>query len=524
MSKIRINPARKLPPLRHPWSHCITVGRGYELLRADLQAHLRFLQQEFGYRHIRFHASFHDDVSVVQKLPSGEIVYRWTQLDHIYDFLVDAGFDPIVEINPMPAALASGNDTFFWYKQNVTPPASYEQWENFIRSYIEHTVERYGIDRVRNWYFEIWNEPNLRNHFWTGTMEDYYELYASCAKVLKDFDSALQVGGPASAGSKETLPFAEWCRSREVPLDFVSYHSYPQGEACAYKSVEDSPFQPGMCFVSDIKETKRTLAKAGFGDLPIFMTEWNSQAQTANWEAKWVGNENVNNLFAGAAVCHLVHGCDADLDLMAWWVASDVFEEGGPQVEPYGSRFQYYGMLTIDGLPKSSFHAFKFMHQMRGQRYEVTLPEGNPPSRGAIVTDELSCNRVLIWNCVFPHAQGEPWQTSFDLPLTKNLSSRKTIRVTTATVREGQGSAYEFWKEMGAPPNLTRVEQDALSARSQPDYASRMLPVLDGRVSLSVKLGINEFVFIEVGGDEAANTDSLITSAEQMSLNESLMV
>lgn len=70
------------------------------------------LKKEFGYRFIRFHGSFHDDVAVVHKQPSGEIVYRWTQLDHIYDFLVESGFDPIVELNPMPSALASGDATF----------------------------------------------------------------------------------------------------------------------------------------------------------------------------------------------------------------------------------------------------------------------------------------------------------------------------------------------------------------------------------------------------------------------------
>ncbi|MGC9452748.1 MAG: GH39 family glycosyl hydrolase [Oceanipulchritudo sp.] len=96
--KITISAKPNLSPLKHPWSKCITVGRAYELLRADAREHLLCLQREFDYRFIRFHASFHDDVAVVHKLPDGEIVYRWTQLDHIYDFLVEAGFDPIVEL------------------------------------------------------------------------------------------------------------------------------------------------------------------------------------------------------------------------------------------------------------------------------------------------------------------------------------------------------------------------------------------------------------------------------------------
>lgn len=521
MDHLVINPKKKLPPLAHPWSRCITVGRAYELLRADLQEHLRFLQKEIGYQHIRFHASFHDDVDVVQKLPDGKIVYRWTQLDHIYDFLVDAGFDPIVEINPMPSVLASGEKTMFWYKKNITPPASYHEWEDFLHNYIAHTIERYGIDRVRNWYFEVWNEPDLRNNFWTGTMEEYYELYASCARVLKAFDSGIRVGGPATADGGQVLPFARWCKESDVPLDFVSYHGYPQNEACACSSQNESISKPGMHFVDAVHKVKKDLQTGGFEDLPILMTEWNTQAQDADWKAKWVGNETINNLFSGAAVCHLARHCDTALDVMGWWVASDVFEEGGPQVEPYGERFQYYGMLTIDGVPKSSFHAFKFLNRMRGDEYEVHLPEDTPPTRGAVATDEKSCTRVLLWNCVFPTQEDHVWEQSLEIPLPKSLHSRQSVRVTQAKVTEGQGSAYEYWKAMGSPANLTRMEQELLAAKAQPAYSASMVPISEEKVVVPVNLQPNEFVFIEIGGDPSGNTVGI--SEDQSALDQALM-
>ncbi len=519
---VLLQPSRTpdLPPLNHPWSHCITVGRGYELLRADLQEHLRFLKKEFGYRYIRFHASFHDDVDVVQRLPNGEIVYRWTQLDHVYDFLVEAEFDPIVEINPMPSVLASGDTTMFWYKKNITPPASYPEWERFLNAYVEHTVERYGITRVRKWMFEVWNEPDLAG-FWSGTMEQYYELYASCAKVLKAFDAGLRVGGPATADPACCVPFAEWCRDQGVPLDFVSYHSYPQNESCKFESAAASPHEPGMHFVDVMHKTVTDLEAAGFEDLPRVMTEWNTQSQKKNWKAKWVGNDNCNNLFSGAAVCHLTQSCDQDLDVMGWWVASDVFEEGGPQVEPYGDRYQYYGMLTIDGVPKANFHAFKFLNRMRGKRYELPLPDG-PSTRGGVVTDELSCTRAMFWNCVFPYVDGEDWEIELDLPLTKALRNRDQVRVTVAQVREGQGSAYEAWQAMGGPANLTRMEQEMLTARAQPSYQSAMIPASDSAVRVSLTLKPNEFVFIEAGGDPAGR--EVDASQEQSALDQQLMV
>lgn len=510
----------ELAPLTHPWSRCITVGRACELLRSDLQDHLRFLQKEFGYRHIRFHASFHDDVDVVQRLPDGRIVYRWTQLDHIYDFLVDAGYDPIVEINPMPAALASGDKTMFWYKMNITPPADFAEWERFLRAYIEHTAERYGLDRVRRWMFEVWNEPDLAG-FWSGTMQQYRELYASCARVLKSFDPALRVGGPATASPAEALPFARWCREQNVPLDFLSYHSYPQNEGCQYPSAAQSPHKPGMHFPDLLHRTRLELEDAGFGHLPRIMTEWNAQSQDANWNVKWVGNTSCNQLFGASAACHLAHACDPDLDVMAWWVASDVFEEGGPQVEPHGNRFQYYGMLTVDGVPKASFHAFRFLNRMRGRRHAFALPDTTPPTRNGIVTDELASTRALFWNCVFPFDTPSDWHLDLNLPLTPALAARTEVRVTRALVREGHGSAFEAWQAMGSPPNLTRLEQEMLAARAQPEYTSDLLPVQNGRIRLSLSLKPNEIIFIEAGGDPA---DTPATASEdQNALDQSLM-
>jgi xylan 1,4-beta-xylosidase len=353
-------------------------------------------------------------------------------------------------------------------------------------------------------------------------MEQYYELYASCARVLKSFDPELRVGGPATANPAEALPFAEWCRAHEVPLDFLSYHSYPQNEACRFDSAEASPHEPGMHFVDVMRTTRTDLEAAGFGGLPRIMTEWNSQSQGKDWKAKWVGNETCNTLFSGAAVCHLAHACDADLDVMGWWVASDVFEEGGPQVEPYGSRYQYYGMLTIDGIPKAGFHAFRFLNRMRGRRYALPLPEGTPPTCGGIITDETSAVRALVWNCVFPYDTGDNWEVELDLPLPGFLRDRTEVRVVAAHVSEGQGSAYEAWRAMGAPANLTRMEQDMLTARSAPSYTGRMMPVENGHVRVSVTLKPNEFILLEAGGDPAgAAVDS---SAEQDALDQQLMV
>lgn len=509
--------------MKHAWKKCIAVGRGYDLLRADLQEHLRFLQKEIGYEMIRFHAGFHDDVGVVHRNKDGKIVYRWTQLDKIYDFLVDAGFNPIFEINPMPLAISSGAKTMFWYKMNVTPPRNFQEWEDFIRAWIEHFAERYGIERLRNWYFEVWNEPNLHNQFCTGDQLQYFELYASCARVLKAFDKGLRIGGPAGAGPAWNLLLAKYCRDNNVPLDFISWHSYPQGEACVYHSLEESPYQPGMCFVETMGDAKRELADAGFGHLPILMTEWNTQAHEKDWKALWVGNEYVSNLFGGAAVCHLATSCDNYVDVLAWWVASDVFEEAGPHFSPYGRGNQYYEMLTAEGLPKAAFHGFKFLSRMNGPRYDFKRPDEMRPTCGLLVTDESSATRAFVWNCCFPHGEMEDCVLKLRLPAPRTHLDEKKLRVISAKVTEGQGSAYEFWKSMGYPPNLTKTEQEALRQRSQPYYNAQIADNDTRFVNIELALKANEFVFLEIGGDKVFESEEKLNKSLSV-LNEQLML
>ena len=142
------------------------------------------------------------------------------------DFLISIGMRPFVELSFMPEMLASGSTRVFSYQANVTPPKNYRQWEELIHKLASHWVERYGVDEVREWFFEVWNEPNLKA-FWTGTQKDYFKLYRITAKALKRVDPLLKVGGPATAKNAWVPEFLEFCENRKVPVDFVSTHHYP---------------------------------------------------------------------------------------------------------------------------------------------------------------------------------------------------------------------------------------------------------------------------------------------------------
>ncbi len=487
----------QLPPLKHAWRECICVGRAAEILTSSVQEQLRFLQREIGYRRIRFHATFHDELGVVAANPDGSVRYRWALVDQVYDFLVEVGFDPIVELNPMPQAIASGETTFFDYRMNVTPPQSWQAWEDLCHAAAIHFIERYGLRRVRNWLFEVWNEPNLHGQFWTGSEEDYFRLYAASTRGIKRAHPHLRVGGPASAGTDMALPFARWCRDNGVPLDFLSTHNYPMGEYGRWPRREGSPHPPGRAFVEEFRTCRAALNEAGFAHLPNLVTEWNTQHCDEEGKAKWVGTSDCSRLFAAAAALHYAVETDPYVEALGYWTANDSLREAGVTSEPLGSRNQYYGLLTIDGLPKAPFHAFKYLARMAGPRLALVPPD-RPAQAGGLVTDEGVTTRALLWNFHEPLVEAREWRGVLPLPVPTALAREGQIHVVTSMLMGGAGSLHEFWQALGGPVTLTRLEREAIAAAAAPRHHVLRLPVLDGRVALPFTLARDEVLFAEL--------------------------
>lgn len=164
-------------PLNHAREH--TVGSS----RADWQAQLRRCHDQLGFRYVRFHAFLDDDMGTLishQEKP----LYSFFNADRTWDFLLSIGMRPFVELGFMPEILASGRDTVFNFRGNITPPADYDAWATRIRKLVGHWLERYGINEVRQWFFEVWNEPNLPA-FWSWTKEEYFKLYAHTVQAIK---------------------------------------------------------------------------------------------------------------------------------------------------------------------------------------------------------------------------------------------------------------------------------------------------------------------------------------------------
>ncbi len=196
--RVEIDAQAQATPFPHFWERMFGSGRAILTLRESYREDVRAVKQVADFRYVRFHAIFHDEVGVYNEDEHGNPVYNFSYVDQIYDGLLKNGVRPFVEISFMPKKLAFNPDALhpFWYKQNVSPPKSMERWDDLIKHFAQHLVDRYGISEVSQWYFEVWNEPNI--DFWGGIprQRSYFDLYAHTARDLKSVSPQLRVGGP----------------------------------------------------------------------------------------------------------------------------------------------------------------------------------------------------------------------------------------------------------------------------------------------------------------------------------------
>ena len=437
---IEVNLQAPSHPFPHYWERMFGSGRAILSLRDSYRRDLREVQDATGFEYIRFHAIFHDEVGLYDEDSEGKPVYNFSYVDQIYDGLLENHVRPFVELSFMPKKLAAEQALHsFWYKPNVSPPKDWNKWNDLISHFARHLIERYGIEEVSQWYFEVWNEPNL--DFWAGEPKEqtYFQLYDSTARTLKQVDSRLRVGGPSTAQAAWVDRFIQHVVENNVPVDFISSHVYANDlSEDVFGTSEKIPRTEFVCRA--IQKVHDQVKGSPRQDLPIIWSEYNASYKNEP--------EVTDSEFMGPWLANTIRQCDGLVAMLSYWTFSDVFEEQGVVKEPFYGGF---GLLAEDGLPKPSFNAFKLLHGLGNTRIATE-------SQSALVTRRDDGTIVMaVWNLFLPGATGEDKR----VVLTIN-GSRGNHRATIYRVDSKHGSVFGAYAAMGKPANPTQAQIQSL--------------------------------------------------------------
>lgn len=450
--------------LLHCWEHTVGSCHAPTALRADWQQQLHRCHSELGFRHVRFHGLLSDDLGTVTK-HNDQLRYSFFNADQIVDFLLSIGMRPFVELSFMPTALASGSKTVFHYRGNVTPPKDYTQWSTLIHTLVAHWVRRYGLQEVAEWFFEVWNEPNLKA-FWTGTQEDFFRLYRVTADAIKRVDPSLKVGGPATARDGWIEEFLAFCERGRVPVDFVTTHHYPT-DALGHED-DDTDTQLANSQRGVLREwTQDTRRRAG--KLPVYYTEWNSSSNHRD--------PRHDEPYAAAFVAKTALEASDLVQGYSFWTFSDIFEEHDFPSVPFHGGF---GLLNLHGIAKPTYRAFELLHKLGTERL---LVDGLHETVNIWITRGSATIRALVVNHALPRHAIAPARVRVHLAHAPEPSGAWVERID-----DDHANAKRRWQALGAPEYLDGRMIDALHEASEMVREACPWTWRDGQLALEIEL------------------------------------
>ncbi len=481
-----INAKDKGTPYAKFWSKCVGAGRANEGLRAGWLEQLALVKKHCGFEYCRFHGLFHEDMCVYKEV-NGKAIYNWQYIDELFDRMLEIGVKPFVELGFVPKDMASTEARQFWWKGYVSPPKDLSKWANLVSEFTKHCIQRYGLNEVKTWYFEVWNEPDLRG-FWDGTKSQYFELYRSSVTAIKAIDKDLRVGGPSTSNfvpderfdgevedktKHKTLTvkdintlewrgvwikdFLSFCEKNHLPVDFISTHPYPTDWALDPETKKGAGrVRHVNATQEDLKWLQKTIAESAYPHVELHCTEWSSSPSPRD--------TTHDSLQAATYVIKANIDAIGLTDSLSYWTFTDIFEEKGAGDTIWHGGF---GMINYQGIVKPTFHAYRMLNQLGN---EILHKE-----EGLIVTRHSKSGKIraLFYHYPFERKDvvdgnveevlntGTPRNVALTI---KGLKSNAAVSV--ETLDKTHGFAYKKWQEMGSPQFPTREQTNTLKLQA----------------------------------------------------------
>ena len=446
---------------------------------------------------------------------AGKPVYDFKILDGIFDEYKAAGVRPMVEFGFMPkdlaAKLPNRHEPYqvHYPKSTISgasnnPPKDYKKWGELIRVVTAHFVERYGRQTVLQWYFEVWNEPDI--DYWHSTPEDYRKLYDYAVANVKSVLPTARVGGPATTSPSNEKAYnylkgfldhvasgKSLADGKAIPLDFISFH------AKGRPTIVDNHVTMGI-------KHELTDADRGFylisqypryRTLPIIISEADPEGCAACSSRVNPANNYRNGTLYPAytataykALFELQDKHKVNLLSMLSW--SFEFEDK--------DYFEGFRSLSTNGIDKPVLNLFRMLGLMSGTRVAAT-------SNASVSLDTLVSTgvrdkadidsmatlddhkvTVLLWNY---HDADQPAGAT---PTTVNLNGLPTgvrrVLVQHYRIDDTHSNAYTAWKAMGSPQKPTTEQYAQLRAVAGLQLLTSpvWLDIIDGKLELQTEL------------------------------------
>lgn len=469
----------------HSWRNMINLGYASDGLRSDLQQHLTDIQNTVKFKYARFQGVFSDEMLVDSDETEDKTTYNFSKIDKVIDFLYSIGLKPFIELGDKAKVLNLVSDKIMYFRPSTHKERSFKESLDLLEKFIIHCVNRYGIDEVSQWYFEIWKKGDIDYVFWDGDFDEYIDVFQAYLKIIKQVVPGAKVGGPGlnpEMNMKWLIKLLKLWQKRGVRPDFFSLTLYP------YDLIEDSivckldtdndrerkdhnrelisykkrllPSRDENFIKVNLDKVLKILNEAGIAIPEIHVTEWNcsiSHRHPAN-----------DTTFKGAYIVkNIIDNLDSTNNF-GYWLCSDI---SGELKDSKNLLYGDMGLISANGIKKPGFYAYEMLSKLGNS----LIDKGD----GYIITSKSPFSyEIITYNYKhfgYLYCLNEETEVSFDqyydifedqkdLHLRINLKEIKNgrYRIKKYTLNRKHGSIFDEWLDMNAVYNIRKNEIDYL--------------------------------------------------------------
>lgn len=471
------------------WDQLWNLGSAEELLRADIQRHILFLKKELGIQNVHIWGFFSEEM-LIRLGRTGN--YNFSRIDQVLDFLVSEHLVPLIDLGFHPKELYGAGETIF-YREKEKGYEDPDLYQELIREFVLHCVQRYGVEETGRWGFEISKDDRLFLH----GGEKFFRLYRAVSRMIKENIPNAKIGGGAIFIYDDLSILKEflegWKKRGEIP-DFVSVWVYPyellsDGEKTKKLYVSGNPDY--ICEKIDLAQ--RTVRE--YGDIPLYVTRWDLSLSCRNYL-----NESC---YRAAYLIKNTVSCLENTQVMSCFGSTDLSCDFFDSV---GSLFGGYGLITRDGIRKPAFYAYRFLQSMGefyiagGENYLITCGGRNN-------------YYVLLFHCcrmdtMFYRDQKEDIgageldrlfeEETVNIHITLEHVPDGKYLIKQSRLRAGEGSILDEWKKLGYKKNLDREEIQYLASICIPRLEYTESNAEKGELVINAALETNEIRLYQI--------------------------
>ncbi|MEZ0537056.1 helix-turn-helix domain-containing protein [Caldicellulosiruptoraceae bacterium PP1] len=484
----------------HKWKTLLTVGKAKDILFAEVQRQLQIIQKEIGFKYIRFHGIFDDEMMVYNEDQNNNPIFNFSYIDRVIDFILSIGLKPFIELGFMPSKLAKTNNTIFYRKSIISMPYDINKWNLLIKEFINHLIFMYGKKEIEKWYFEVWNEADFTNLFWFDKEEDYFILYKNTYDTLKSISKDLKVGGSSFVRIDDenftwVRDFIKYCLENSCKPDFITYHCYPLRTGYITKTdISMSLISENENYLSDfINRINLLLKEYNMENIDKYITEWNSTT--------WHRDLTNDTCYKAAFITKNITQNMDKVEGLGYWTFTDFIEEIHVPKETFHGGL---GFFTINGIKKAGYYAYWLLNKLgtkvidSGEYYYVTSS-----CKGYQVLlfnychfDKLYCNRDL--SNINIRERYNVFKDNFYKEINLSLKGFKSgkYNIRKYYVNQNHGSAFDTWIKMGAPEYFTKEEIEYINNKSQPLIVT-LIQDIEQEYLITEKMSPHEVILYE---------------------------